>query len=287
MLPSNRRDEVIKLAHATPMAGHVGTVRTKYKIMKNFFWPGKACQSCSRCQDSQVYPFQSTMQVPAVHITRPFEKVAIDIVGPLPVTRKKNRYILTYIDLGTRYPDAVPLHITTAKVVAEKLLYIMSRLSVPLVILSDRGTNFMSTFMKEAFSFLGIQHSKTAPYRPQSNGTVERFHLQMIRKTVADHSEWDDYLPYFLFAGREAPYSSTNFSPFELLFGKHVHGSLDILSRQWVPAKSTSPTITDWLIQLRDDLSSMRLAATEHQTLPQARTRVVRPYCKASTIQKK
>ena len=84
------------------------------------------------------------MQVPAVHISRPFEKVVIDIVGPLPVTRKKNRYILTYIDLGTRYPDAVLLHVTTAKVVAEKLLYIMSRLSVPLDILSDRGANFMS-----------------------------------------------------------------------------------------------------------------------------------------------
>ena len=134
----------------------------------------------------------------------------------------------------------------------------------------------MSTVMKEAFSFLGIQHSKTAPYRLQSNGAVERFHhtiLQMIRKTVADHREWDDYLPYFLFACREAPCSSTNFSPFELLFGKHVHGPLDILSRQWVPPKSTSPAITDWLIQLRNDLSRVQMAATEHQTLTQARTK--------------
>ena len=258
VLPSNRCDEVIKLAYATPMAGHIGTVRTKYKIMKNFFWPGissdvrKACQSCSRCQKTAKRTYsKAPMQVPAVHINRPFEKVAIDIVGPLPVTRKKNRYILTYIDLGTRYPDAVPLHITTVKVVAEKLLYIMSRLSVPLEILSDRGTNFMSKVMKEAFSFLGIQHSKTAPYRLQSSGAVEHFHhtlLQMIRKTVADHREWDDYLPYFLFACREAPCSSTNFLPFELLIGKHVHGPLGILSRQWVPAKSTYPTVIDWLI---------------------------------------
>ena len=129
----------------------------------------------------------------------------------------------------------------------------MSRLSVPLDILSDRGTNFMTTVMKEAFSFLGIQHPKT--------GAVEHFHhilLQIIRKTVADHREWDDYLPYFLFACRDAPCSSTNFSPFELLFSKHVHGRpLDILGRQWVPAKSMSPAITNWLIQLRDNLSSM------------------------------
>ena len=132
MLPSNRCDEVIKLAHATPMAGHVGTVRTKYRIMKNFFWPGmssdirKACQSCSRCQKTAKHTYSKAhMQVPAVHITRPFEKVAIDIVRPLPVTRKKNIYILTYINLGTGYPVAVPLHISTTKVVAEKLLYVM------------------------------------------------------------------------------------------------------------------------------------------------------------------
>ena len=95
----------------------------------------------------------------------------------------------------------------------------------------------------------------------------------MIRKTLADHRELDNYLPYFLFACREAPCSSTNFSPFELLFGKHVHGPLDILSRQWVPAKSTSPTITERLIQLRGDHSSMHLATTEHQNLTQDRTK--------------
>lgn len=216
------------------------------------------------------------MQIPLVNITRPFEKVAIDIVGPLPMTRKKNRYILTYIDLGSRYPDAVPLPITTAKVVAEQLLNIMSRLSVPLEILSDRGSNFLSSVMKEAFSFLGIRHSKTAPYRPQSNGAVERFHhtlLQMIRKTVQDHKDWDVYLPYFLFACREAPCSSTGFSPFELIFGKHVHGPLDILSRQWVPARTTSPTVTDWLIELRNDLSEMRDVATDHYAQTQTRTK--------------
>ena len=125
----------------------------------------KASQSCSRGQKTGKRTYSNApMQVPAVHITRPFEKVAIDIVGHLPVTRKKNRDILAYIDLGTRYPDAVPLHTTTAKAVAEKLLYIMSRLSVPLEILSDRGTNFMSTVMKEAFSFLGtLQDSTLSP----------------------------------------------------------------------------------------------------------------------------
>lgn len=162
----------MQLTHSTPMAGHVGVHRTKYKIQKNFYWPymGKdiriTCQACSRCQKTANKTHsKAPMLTPVVRITQDF-KVAIDVVGPLPLTRSKNCYILTYIDLRYPYVYAVPLCTTTAKVhvVAEKLLYIMSRLSVPLEILSKQGSNFMSTVMKEVFSFLGIHHSKTAPY---------------------------------------------------------------------------------------------------------------------------
>ena len=37
VLPHNRRAKVMRLAHSTPMAGHTGARRTKYKIMRNFF----------------------------------------------------------------------------------------------------------------------------------------------------------------------------------------------------------------------------------------------------------
>ena len=42
-------------------------------------------------------------------ILEPFEKVAIDIVGPLPTTAAGNRFILTVIDLGSLYPEAIAL----------------------------------------------------------------------------------------------------------------------------------------------------------------------------------
>ena len=102
------------------------------------------------------------------------------------------------MDLGSRYSDAVPLKTTTAKVVAQELVNIMARFSVPLEILSDHGSNFLSATMKETFKFLGIQHSKTVPYRPQSNGAVERFHhslMQMLRKTLENNRDWDELLP--------------------------------------------------------------------------------------------
>ena len=95
----------------------------------------------------------------------------------------------------------------------------MSRLSVPNEILTDRGPNFVSYFMAEVYKFLGIRHLKTAPYRPQSNGCLEHFHhtlMRMVRKTVEKQTDWDLYLPLFLFACQEAPSSATGYS-------KHRH----------------------------------------------------------------
>ena len=114
------------------MAGHVGSARTKFKILKSFFWPGigrdvtSYCAACERCQKTaKTTHSRAPLVKTQVNINRPFEKVAMDIVGPLPLTKNKNRYILTYGDLGSRYPDAVPLKTTTAKVVAQELVNIM------------------------------------------------------------------------------------------------------------------------------------------------------------------
>ena len=97
--------------------------------------------------------------------------------------------------------------------------------------------------------------------------------MQMVRKSVADHRDWDEHLQYLLLACREAPCSSTGFSPFELLFGREVYGPLDILRQQWVPAKTTSTTVTEWLLKLRTDLTEMRTLAINHQENTQARTK--------------
>ena len=145
------------------MAGHLGTKPTQYKIMKNFFWPGmanhikRACQSCERCQKTAKRTHSTAPMQITTTFTEPFHRVALDIVGPLPHTKRKHMYILTYIDLASRYPD---------QAVAETLLRILSRLSIPLEVLTDRGSNFISSFMHEVYKFLGVKHIKTAPFGP-------------------------------------------------------------------------------------------------------------------------
>ena len=137
VLPVNHRQEVIIIAHSTPIAGHLGTKPTQYKIMKNFCWPGmandikRACQSCECCQKTAKRTHLTAPMQITTTFTEPFHRVVLDIVGPLPRTKRKHTYILTYIDLASRYPDAEPLHSTTSQAVAEALLRIFSRLSIP------------------------------------------------------------------------------------------------------------------------------------------------------------
>ena len=153
---------------------------------------------------------------------------------------------------------------------------IMSQLSVAEEFLSDRGSNFLSAVLKEAFKFLVVHHSKMGPYHLQSNGAVERFHhslFQMIRSSSQEGQHWDELLPCLLFTCREAPCSTTGFSPFELVFGKHVHGPLDIVRQSWTPNSRSPQLATDWLLKIWDDLLKMRKLAADQQATTQERTK--------------
>lgn len=46
--------------------------------------------------------------------THPFQRIAMDLVGPLPRSKRGNRYILTIVDYVTRYLEAIALPSTGA-----------------------------------------------------------------------------------------------------------------------------------------------------------------------------
>ena len=64
----------------------------------------------------------------------PFRRVA---VGPLQRTKQGNKYVLTFMDFATKYPEATPLRKIDAATVAEALCQIFTRLGLSQEILSD------------------------------------------------------------------------------------------------------------------------------------------------------
>ena len=194
-------------------------------------------------------------------IDLPFQRIAMDVVGPLPRNRSGNKYILTICDYVTRYPETIALPSTEASRIAKELVSLFSRVGIPEEILTDQGSNFMSVLLQEIYQLLGISRIQTSPYHPQTNGLVERFNgtlkLTMKKFTSKNKKDWDEYLPYLLFAYREAPQESTGFSPFELLYGRWVRGPLDVLREVWTEEEPEKTTEITHLVQMREHLEEM------------------------------
>ena len=191
----------------------------------------------------------------------------MDIVGPLPRSSTGKRYILVICDYATRYPEAVALRNIDANTVAEELLSFFARVGVPEEILTDQGTNFTSQLLKEVYRLLQIKPIRTTPYHPQTDGLVERFNgtlKAMLRKTAQEGKDWDKLLPYLLFAYREVPQASTGFSPFELLYGRHVRGPLDILKETWEASTRSPESVVSYVMTVQERLEKLREVVQEN-----------------------
>ncbi|KAG1956974.1 gag-pol fusion protein [Pimephales promelas] len=269
VVPQKARDLVLQLGHSVPWAGHLGRHKTIARIGRHFFWPslrkdvGDFCRSCPKCQytASRRPPKAPLEPLPVIGI--PFEQLGMDVVGPLERSKTGNRYMLVINDYATRYPEVFPLKKVTAKNVALCLVQLFARVGFPRAIVTDQGSNFMSKLLKQVYQLLGIKGIRTTPYHPQTDGLVERFNQtlkQMLRKFVNDTgADWDQWLPYLLFAYREVPQASLGFSPFELLYGRDVRGPLALLEETWKGGHriTGSQSVVSYVLQMRERLESM------------------------------
>ena len=208
-------------------------------------------------------------------IELPFQRIAMDIVGPLPRTQRGNRFILTVCDYATRYPEAIAMPSTEAPRVARELVKLFSHVGIPDEILTDQGANFMSTLLEEMYQLLHIKKIRTTPYHPQTDGLVERFNgtlKSMLRKFVSrNQKDWDEYLPYLLFAYREVPQETTGFSPFDLLYGRQVRGPLDVLREGWTEDQAAPIPVATYIVEMRQRLAEMTQLVAEHTAKSQQR----------------
>lgn len=159
---------ILKLAHDIPLAGHLAVEKTLSRIKQQFTWSQvrkeveEYCLTCQECQKTQIKTPPDTPLIPLPLVDRPFDRVGIDTVGPLTKSAAGHTHILVLIDYATRYPEAVPLRSTHAKILAKELMGIFSRVGFLREILTDRGTNFMSNTLKNMWPLLKAHPLKTS-----------------------------------------------------------------------------------------------------------------------------
>ncbi|KAJ8353339.1 hypothetical protein SKAU_G00209060 [Synaphobranchus kaupii] len=256
---------VLQLAHTHLLGAHLGVEKTLERIKTRFYWPGvkKAvedyCRSCPDCQQVAPRPHQKSPLIPLPIISVPFSRIGMDLVGPLPRSSRGHQYILVVLDYATRYPEAIPLRTMATKGIARKLMLLFSRVGLPEEILTDQGTPFMSRIMRDLCQLMKVTQLRTSVYHPQTDGLVERFNQtlkKMLKKTMeADGRNWDQLLPFVLFAIREVPQASTGFSPFELLYGRRPRGLLDLAKEAWEQQPSPHRTLVEHVEEVQERMA--------------------------------
>lgn len=115
VVPRAVQKVVLSLGHSIPWVGHLGKHKTMAHIRKNFYWPGVRsdvtlfCKSCPQCQKSSLkIPSRAPLQSLPI-ISTPFERLGMDIVGPLERSKAGNCYMLVVTDYATKYPEVFPL----------------------------------------------------------------------------------------------------------------------------------------------------------------------------------
>lgn len=224
--------QIIREHHAGILGGHRGVQQTLKRIQCQYNWDGikddvtEFIKNCTSCQINKI-PNRNIKQPMVISTTasEPFEKVFIDVVGPLIRTYNGNVYILTIQCDLTKFSVAVPMENREANTVASHFVtsFVCTH-GIPQQLISDQGTEFLSRVFKETCKLIGIKHSNTSPYHPQANGALERSHRTLgeyLRHYVdSNRQDWDTYIPYAMFVYNSSEHRSTGKQPYELLYGK-------------------------------------------------------------------
>ena len=226
----NRKCQIIKTYHDSKLAGHRGINSTYQRIRRFYKWFNmradiaayvKSCDLCQRIKGPNAVNMRMQIISPAEY---PFQKVYLDVVGPLEITFSGNKYILTVLDDLSRYMNAYPIPNQEAATICEVFVkQILNHHKTPQIVLTDQGSNFTSEAFCNLLKLFHIKKITTTPYHPQANGGLERAHRPMVEYLKIfcrdNPSYWDDLLPYAMYVHNNNVNRSTGISPNDCIFG--------------------------------------------------------------------
>ncbi len=177
----------------------------------------KGCEVC-QCTKSSTQPKAAPLNPNAVP-EGPWTHISVDMVTGLPTSNGCNA-LLMIVD---RFSKAIIPVACNIKLSAEgwaRILrdHIYAKHGMPQVVISDRGPQFVSKFMKELYQLLNITPNASTAWHPQTDGQTERVN-QEIEKYLRifvnyRQDNWTDWLLLTEFAHNNRVHSATGKSPF-------------------------------------------------------------------------
>lgn len=261
--------------HDAKIAGHLGRDKTFAALSSGFTWPSlredvatsvKECPTCQVVKASNQVPpgLLSPLDIPS----KRWDHVHLDLIGPLPITARKNNAILTVVDRLSKTAVFIPTTMNvSAKGLAELFFNnVFRHYGLPSVLISDRDPRFTSNFWRALMDHLGVSLHMTAAFHPQSDGQAERHNRtiqDMLRAYVnpASRNDWDLHLTALEFAYNISKHRATGYSPFYMLYGQNPNTPARLLRT----APSSSPAVDEFLANITSTLAQARSNLTKNQ----------------------
>jgi len=229
MLPQALRIDFLDSVH-TGLAGHMGMTKTAAHVTRRAYWyqwrrdvnlSVRRCPKCSTYHRGRIPPRQGNL-VPLL-TGAPVERWAIDLAGPFPKSTKGHVYIMTVIDVFSKYIILVPLRdrkaITVAQAIYERVFLKYGAGEI----LTDNGGEFRNELLSELCRLMGVSRRFTTAYHARCNAVCERSHAtvnSMLAKCIdTNQRNWTDHLQQVLFCFNASIQESTQHSPFFLMHG--------------------------------------------------------------------
>ena len=227
------RREIVRLHHNTPTAGHPGRWKMLELVMRNYWWPGiskyvlgyvDGCDTCMRGKKFPEKPAGKLMPNPIPKAL--WRDISVDFITGLPEAQGYDA-IFVVCDCFTKEVHIIPTTTETSSLgLAHLYLNQVWRLhGLPNTVISNRGPQFASTFMRELNNILGIQTKLSTAYHPQTDGQTERMNqeLEQYLRMFVNYrqTDWPKWLAIAKFSHNNKFHLATRMSPFFANYGYH------------------------------------------------------------------
>lgn len=219
--------EIIQEAHKA----HFGFPKTYELVKSRFYWFGmyrdvkNYCAACIPCNKNKQHKM---IKVPLQKVEKNHiigSVVHTDIVGKLPQTLKKHCYILTIIDVASRFLQAIPLRNVETQTILNALTNYISTFGLFRELIVDNAKYFRGNLFKEFMTAMGVNLHFCSTYKPSSNGILEVTHKELkssISAMAGTTTEWDIRLPFFILSHNTSIHRALGYRPDKLFFARET-----------------------------------------------------------------
>lgn len=230
-VPENLRICMLEKLHE----GHQGIVKTKMLVRSSIWWPGvekdieRYVNACEICQMSGLARKQCELQSWKKAI-KPMERIHLDHF------MFESKGYLIIVDAFSKWIDVYPQRRMTSECVLNALKCFMSVFGIPEKIVTDNGTPFVSDLFEKFCEVNGINHVRTPPYHPQSNGLAERsvgIVKTFLKKARLESKSGkvEEKLIEFLYLSHHSPLTDGNGTPSERMFKYKIRTNFSQLQK--------------------------------------------------------